>query len=62
LIYKSNNQYTASYDVLIFLRFLNIDFDILTTDTTKPILSKYVIEENNKGNKRICFEKWVDTQ
>lgn len=66
LIYEANQKYTTSYDILIYLRFFKIDYDIVELDTTKPILSKHVIERS-KMSERVRkahenFEKWVDTQ
>jgi hypothetical protein len=43
LNYKTNQKYTASFDVLIYLRFLQVEYDICELDTTKPIISKYVL-------------------
>lgn len=66
LNYRREQEYTCSYNTLIHLRFLEIDYDIIEIDTSKPILSEYVIERSNMtkrvSNKIYAFEKWVDEQ
>lgn len=66
LQYMRNITYTASYNTLVYLRFVNVDYEITALDISRPILSTYVIERNKMSKKARdkinAFENWVATQ
>ena len=66
LNYRRNCKYTSSFDVLIYLRYNDIEYEICELDTTRPILSKFVIDRSNLSKKvrdKInAFEQMVDAQ